>query len=263
MPSREQFSRGARIALLAALCFLAAAAPAHAQGTGGPPGIDHYKVYAVLPPPLHQVPVVLRDQFGIATHLVREFPYFATPVSKDGVAMFDPVLHYDWWRIDPQPHAALVFATNQFGPEQQLRVGPGRFLLAPSLKFPVPGQVIPHRNHYKCYEAIAPGPGRIVTLEDQFGFNQAFVDSARWFCNPVEKQDPTGQYPIEDPEAHLVCYDITKTPPSQPRQVVTQDQFGFWSIQLVEDKWLCVPSFKTGVVAALPKSWGGVKAHYR
>ena len=169
MPAHERIRGGALAALLALVVLLLLPGVTHAQGSGGPPNIDHYKVYGVLPPPIHQVPIVLRDQFGIATHLTREFPYFATPVSKDGFPIFDPVLHYDWWRIDAQPFQALVFATNQFGAEQQLRVGPARFVLLPSLKFPVPGQFIPPRNHYKCYEALGPSPARLVTCLETHG----------------------------------------------------------------------------------------------
>ena len=251
-------------ALSLAFALALLATPALAQGTGGPPGIDHYKVYRVLPPPTGVFPVILRDQFGIGNDLTREFAYFATPVAKDGIPMFDPVTHYDWWTIEPRPIAGIVFATNQFGPDQQLKLEEARFLLAPSLKFPQPGQVIPPRNHYKCYAVTGPSPGRVVTLEDQFGFNQAFVDSARFFCNPVEKRLPDGHlFPVEDPEAHLVCYDITKTPPSQIRTIIAQDQFGFWNAVLVADAYLCVPSFKTGVVPVLSRSWGAVKATYR
>jgi hypothetical protein len=238
--------------------------PAAAQGSGGPPGIDHYKVYRVLPPPQGGFPVVLRDQFMINTDVAREFAYFATPVSKDGFPIFDPRTHYDWWTIEPRPIPGVVFATNQFGADQQLGLREASFLLAPSLKFPVPGEPLPTRNHYKCYAVIGPSPERVVTLEDQFGINQAFVGPARYFCNPVEKQTADGRlFPIEDPEAHLVCYDITKTPPSPVRTIVARDQFGFWNAVLVEDAYLCVPSFKTGVVPTLPQTWGAVKAIYR
>ncbi len=235
-----------------------------AQGSGGPPGIDHYKVYRVLPPIPAIHDVVLRDQFMISNHIAREFGLFANPASKNSFPIYDPITHYDWWAIDRAPIGGVVVASNQFGPEQPLELIESRWLLLPSLKFPQPGQSIPLRNHYKCYAVVGRAPGVVVTIEDQFGFNQAFVDSARIYCNPVEKRLPNGLvYPIVDPEAHLVCYDIHKTPPTQPRTVVAQDQFGFWQPYLAEDVYLCVPSFKTGVVPTLPRSWGGVKAMYR
>lgn len=244
------------------LCVLVSGVTA--QGSGGPPGIDHYKVYLVNQP--QQPPtrtVFLRDQFGLGPSQVFRMEKFATPAVKDGFPLFDPITHYDWWRINPVPFSATVFATNQFGAEQELHLKQSEYLLTPSLKFPQPGQVLPLRNHYRCYSVDGPSPARLVTVQDQFGFNQAFVDSARMFCTPVEKQDPTGFYPILDPEAHLTCYDIHKTPPTQVQTVVVQDQFGFWDIIIVQDQLLCVPTFKTGVVEADHKTWGELKAIYR
>jgi hypothetical protein len=65
------------------------------------------------------------------------------------------------------------------------------------------------------------------------------------------------------PEAHLTCYDITKTPPTQITTIIVRDQFGFFDVVLVMDEFLCVPSFKTGVVPTEQKTWGGIKATYR
>lgn len=248
---------------LVALVLGASSGVAAAQGTGGPVGIDHYKVYRLLPPIPSLHPVLLRDQFMQVNHVAREFAYFSTPVMKNGEPIFDPVTHYDWWRIDPVPFPGLVFATNQFGPDQPLKLRQSEFLLLPSLKFPQPGQVLPPRQHYQCYAVEGPAPNQLVSLQDQFGPNEAFVDSARFFCNPVEKQDENGLFPITDPEAHLVCYRIVKTPPNPPITVLAQDQFGFWQSVLADAEYLCVPSFKTGVVPTQDHSWGRVKSIYR
>lgn len=249
------------LALFASVLFVAGAG---AQGSGGPPGIDHYKVYrAQIPVPSPIFPVFLRDQFHAGPRVARELAYFATPAVKDGFPLFDPVLHYDWWRIEPIPFTAMVLTTNQFGAEQVLRLKRSEFLLNPSVKFPQPGQALPLANHYECYSVDGPSPARLVSVQDQFGFNHAFVDSARFFCNPVDKEDATGFHPILRPEAHLTCYDIVKTPPTPILTVVVQDQFGFWQVVLVEDEFLCVPSYKTGVTPAEHKTWGEIKATYR
>ncbi len=247
-----------------ALTLVLGATMASAQGSGGPPGIDHYKVYRLLPPINSLHPVYVRDQFGQSNHVAREFSWFSTPVMKDGFPLFDPILHYDWWLIEGNPIAGTVFATNQFGPEQELKLKQSRFLLLPSLKFPDPTMQLPPRNHYKCYEVEGAAPNRLVNLQDQFGQNQAHVDSARIFCTPAEKVTGDGQvYPIYNPEAHLVCYRIVKTPPTPPQTILARDQFGFWQAQIAEAEYLCVPSFKTGVVSVEEKSWGSVKAIYR
>jgi len=257
------------LALLAGgLCF--SSSSTFAQNPVAPDSADHYKVYRLLEPgPSALRTVTLRDQFGVSTHLTRAFEFFATPVEKDNFPLFDIVTHYDWWRISPQPFGAHVLVTNQFGVEQQLRVRDAEFLLLPSIKFPDPAQPqpLPNKNHYQCYDAdgAAPVPSRVVTLRDQFGFNQAIVDSVRFFCNPVDKVVEDGTiYPIVDPKAHLVCYQITTTPPNVPTfGIVAKDQFGFWTYQLVREEYLCVPSLKTDVVSAEPKTWGSVKAMYR
>ena len=226
-------------AMALALCLFAA--PALAQGDGGPPGIDHYKVYRLGAPLTSLQPVVLRDQFMESQQVAQVFEYFATPVIKNGEPMFDPILHYNWWRLNPMPMSATVLATNQFGPDQALHLFEASFLLNPSLKFPDPAQQMPVANHYKCYRVDGLPVDRQVTLQDQFGFNEALVVRPEFFCTPVEKQTGDGiVYPIIDPEAHLVCYRIFKTPPTPAQPIVTQDQFGFWQTQIVEAEFLCV-----------------------
>lgn len=259
---------------LSALALLAgglsfSSGPTLAQGPVAPDSADHYKVYRLLEPgPSAPRTVILRDQFGVSTHLTRAFEFFATPVVKDNFPLFDLETHYNWWRISPQSFGANVLVTNQFGVERPLKVRDAAFLLLPSIKFPDPSQPqpLPNKNHYKCYDAdgAAPIPSRVVTLRDQFGFNQAIVDSVRFFCNPVDKVVDGTVYPMVDPKAHLVCYRITTTPPNVPTfGIVAKDQFGFWTYQLVREEYLCLPSLKTGEVAAEPKSWGSVKAMYR
>jgi hypothetical protein len=253
-------------AVALALCLFAAPALAQDPGgePGGPPGIDHYKVYRLLPPITALNPVILRDQYVQEPHVAQIFEYFATPAVKNGFPLFDPILHYNWWRIDPRPIAGTVLATNQFGPDQALQLIESSFLLNPSLKFPDPTQQLPDRNHYKCYRVDGLSPERLVTIQDQFGFNEAIVQKPEFFCTPTEKTTQEGvNWPIRNSEAHLVCYRIVKTPPTPPQTIVTRDQFGFWQAQLAEAEFLCVPTFKTGTTPAVPQSWGGVKSIYR
>jgi len=258
----RRFVRALGALLVFVLALLISTGPARAQA---PPAIDHYLVYRVDPPLTLGAPVALRDQFRptFTPHTVFDMPFFANPVVKDSFPLFDPRLHYTWWHISPDPFHARVLVTNQFG-DQQLDVRDSRFLLNPALKFPQPGQPLPFANHYKCYDANGPAPGRLVTLEDQFGFRRAYVDSAVFFCNPAEKQYQGQIDLIVRADAHLVCYRIRREPPAPVHFPITfLDQFLFGQTNLVEEVFLCVPTLKQDVVPAKPQTWGGLKAIYR
>src|SRR5262249_40602539 len=67
-------------------------------------------------------------------------------------------------------------------------------------------------NHLLFYKASGNGVKAVLTLEDQFETMQVVALQPEVFCNPVEKTLPDGTVsPIEDDEAHLVCYEIKPT----------------------------------------------------
>src|SRR5687767_12352792 len=148
------------VALTLVLLFSAGSAGAQIL-----PDIDHYLVYRVTPSPTSGVLVQLQDQYTptFVEHQVLDLRYSATPVSKDLVPIVDTQTHYSWYGITPHDFGASALVINQFG-EQELSVREPVFLLAPALKNPLPGQTLPQRNHYKCYEASGPGPNRNVLL---------------------------------------------------------------------------------------------------
>jgi len=96
---------------------------------------------------------------------------------------------------------------------------------------------------------------RIVSLYDpNFEITQDFeVKKPKMLCNPVEKQvvnaDGTVETtPIQNPENHLMCYDLKKmkdTPKFEKRNVFTNNQFGPEDLEVKKQKQLCVPSIKT------------------
>ncbi len=245
--------------LLIVTLSLLLALPAAAQVVIGP-AEDHFKVYDVpekIPFPAF---VGLNDQFGPSSADTLVLDKFATPVSKNGEPMLDPVRHLTWWRIrsDPQPGRQVVLE-NQFG-LQTWMVYDGMYLLVPAVKNGE-GQLEPH-NHYKCYRAAGGAVNLPVILVDQFGTVDVIAADPVLFCNPVEKIDAAGLFfPIVDPEAHLAVYRLD---PPMPYgiPVFAEDQFGLWQFTLAQHEWLCVPSYKQEVVPTRETSWGRIKSLY-
>ena len=83
---------------------------------------------------------------------------------------------------------------------------------------------LPPSEHYKCYQTRQMGiefPTQQVDLEDQFVTTSATVRRPHRFCNPVDKNGEG----INDPTAHLMCYDISE-PRFERRIVKVENQFG-------------------------------------
>ncbi len=271
MPKDTPRAHGSPLRWLAALVLIAALPSAATAQVN--PLWDHYKVYFVNPPipyPVPGPPVTLADQFTTWTHQVEVLDRFMNPTEKQhlpGGQTFpinDPLLHYTWWRISPQPYSATVTAINQFG-DHTLNVFDARYLLNPALKNQ-PGQP-PPRNHYKCYDCQGPPVNVQVMMNDQFGPWQATVAFPRYFCNPTQKTvgDPgTGQtYPILDPNQHYVCYEF-QPPDGTPHTATITDQFvANRPVQLQPSDLLCVPTYKSGVTPTAPGTWGRIKVLYR
>jgi hypothetical protein len=220
---------------------------------------NHYLVYEVPQVYTFPGPITLGDQFGFFTTPDALFDKFATPVSKNGEPIFEPMLHQTWWNIfDPQSIWWVLIA-NQFG-QQRWQVKDGRYLVLPAFKNQ-PG-TLPPWNHYKCYDAWGPDMNIPVLLHDQFGTRQLVATKPKLFCNPVEKIMPDGiRYPIIYPETHLACYELQ---PPQPLGIpaIAFDQFGMWDMMLLEPCWLCLPTIKLQAVPNQPESWGKIKSLY-
>lgn len=252
-----------RLAMLLSTMVVATAlswSPGEAQTFPGPHE-DHFEVYQ-LPAGFSYLfpgPLKLNDQFGeVLTHDV-SLAKFATPVRKNNEPMLDPIRHQTWWKLYQAQPKRIVTLENQFGP-QTWQVGDAQYLVLPALKYQT-GEP-PLSNHYLCYDAVGPVTPMHVTLEDQFGFWSGFAVQPVVFCNPVQKTDPAGRvYPILDPEAHLACYRLDPPIPFNIT-VFAQDQFGGWNFVIVQNDWLCVPSFKLDVVSTEPSTWGQIKSRF-
>ncbi len=116
---------------------------------------------------------------------------------------------------------------------------------------PEPGEL----DHFKCYKA-RPAAGEplferiVVNVTDQFEEKVTVVLSPAAMCNPVDK-DFEG---INDPTAHLVCYDIKDEKDQESfskRDVFVENQFGSQFLNIRKSEWLCVPSEKEFVSSQL------------
>ena len=99
-------------------------------------------------------------------------------------------------------------------------------------------------DHFQCYEAEGDLVNLIVDLEDQFGPEPVvLVGEPKLFCNPVDKNGEG----INDPEAHLTCYEI-EAGGEVERVVVIANQFGEQTLEVDDSELLCVPSAKIDVI---------------
>lgn len=105
---------------------------------------------------------------------------------------------------------------------------------------------LPVTDHFLCYNAAsAQGkPSNIpVHLVEQFGVVDTRVLKPLSICVPVSKNGEG----INDPDTHLVCYEI-KDHPLANEDVVVTNQFteeGGQNLKVMRPNVLCVPSTKT------------------
>ena len=124
----------------------------------------------------------------------------------------------------------------------------------------------PPVDHQLCYGAASTGfniPAgiRLVNQFSPNGFVPTITHKPVLHCNPTMKILPTGQvFPITNPNAHLVCYNI-KPPSTQPTPTVqVTNQFGTGTLIPSQPNLLCVPSWKslTGPPGKTPKTPPGL-----
>jgi phosphoribosylformylglycinamidine (FGAM) synthase PurS component len=126
-----------------------------------------------------------------------------------------------------------------------------RFRADPEGEF-IEGEIIilPHGamplDHFKCYDVKGEKAKRIkVDLEDQFGMERRVKVSLepKMLCNPVIKWHNDEEFPVLNPEQHLVCYKIKPMKPDL--RVIVSNQFGEkQELSVGKSKYLCLPSKK-------------------
>jgi len=226
--------------LLLALLASVALIPAMAQN------LDHYKVYQVQPQVVN-APVDLLGQFetDFKPAWVYEYNRHLNPVSKNGEGILRQNAHLSWYTIETEAEPARqVIIQNQFG-LQEFIIQEAVALLVPTEKLE-PGSSFPNfLDHYKVYRVVQANPVfRPVFLQDQWCQEQNEAMQPEYFAVPVEKLHNGQWFPINNPDDHLVFYNLEPTPWNFFHW--TSDQFGFKPMTTTNTELLGVPSFKLG-----------------
>lgn len=137
-----------------------------------------------------------------------------------------------------------ILVANEFGTFLVEASGPDH-LLVPTTKSladdPPPGQPTGNVDHFLCYKIKHAKIGIDVSVADQFGVKDLEVKHAKSLCNPVEKTHDGIETQVQNPEMHLMCFDV-KNGEKQDIEVNTNNQFGAGSMVVHKPKELCVPS---------------------
>jgi hypothetical protein len=99
-------------------------------------------------------------------------------------------------------------------------------------------------DNYKCYQGKDLKNPKFVkttaTTDDQLTNEIVAVQKVKFVCNPVD-MDGAG---INDPSAHLICYQIKGLNLSPRPKVQITTSFGTSQFEIKKPKLLCVPGTK-------------------
>ena len=255
------------IVVLVGLCLATGVAvvPSSGAGTAYPP-VDHQLCYAAYGP-YYKVPphVSLINQFvpnGFRPKIIiNTVVLHCNPVIKfTQNQVFDvtnPDAHLACYPMSASTQAThKVIVGNQFG-QALLQTGQPKQLCLPSwkgLKGPPrkSPRTPPGLNHFTCYPVTVidgtyqPPP---IMLKDEFSAQPVAVQVNPVpvkLCLPTEKVVTTAagvkDFPIINPDLHLLCYPVTPTPKKTP--VWDENQFGTNKVAIKITKVLCLPSTK-------------------
>jgi hypothetical protein len=261
------------VAILAGCCLAAvvsgaSAMPTARAATATAPPVDHQLCYAASG--LFKVPttgVQLFDQFnpnGFTPKITPHANVLCNPVmktlpTKQVFKVTNPRAHLVCFPMsaeNAQP-APSVVVSNQFGTATVKPGKPNGFCVPSwkSLTGPLHKKVNtpPNLNHFTCYPVtLASGaytPPAGILLRDEFAKKNVKVTVnpvPSLLCLPAKKvittTAGTKTYPMVNPELHLLCYPVTKTPVRNP--VYAQNQFGSAKMKVGKTNLLCLPSTK-------------------
>jgi hypothetical protein len=157
-----------------------------------------------------------------------------------------PNLGTDWYQMGPSagmPNVAVFDLQISDSGTSVIAFthGRGAFLLGG----PQPPPPSFELDHYKCYQGTDlknPKLERVSsTLNDQITTEVVLLQKLKYLCTPV---DMNGEN-INDPTAHLTCYQVKGETLSPRPQVQLSSQFQASKFELKKPKLLCVPSTKT------------------
>jgi len=156
--------------------------------------------------------VELQDQFDAFEATVKDTEFFCNPAAKLHGNVTTPILnpnhHLTFYTIEckEEPQTWQVEVDNQFGPQNLTVSGP--------VGLGVPTQKEGHEppvglDHFLLYEVTTVASMEVVVgLNDQFGNATVMVYEPVYFANPVQKTYESVLAEIENPEEHLVFYEI-------------------------------------------------------
>ena len=199
--------------------------------------LDHFTLYDAVGP---DGPVVsIDDQFGPQDTDLGLLEFLMVPADKNGEGISDFFSHLTCYDIvDGDPGPTGVTVTNQFVTDEPIAVGNPEELCVPTEKLITPGPV--DIDHFKCYEVAGDSISIGVGVVDQFQSISSVLGEPIRLCNPADKNGEG----IQDPENHLVCYELT--PPGDlvgPVPITNQFVVG-QDIGVGNAIALCVPSLK-------------------
>jgi len=254
--------------LAAVISGASAMATAKAAATSTPPPIDHQLCYAAAG--LFNVPttgVKVYDQFNpngfvpkIDPHAMSLCnPVMKTLPNKQVFKVTNPRAHLVCFPMsaeNAQPAPRVVVA-NQFGTATVQPGKPDRFCVPSWKSLTAPLHMTPNTppnlNHFTCYPVSLVGgaykPPAGILLRDEFSSQNVKVTVSpvpRELCLPAKKtvttKAGTKTYPMVNPDKHLLCYAVTKTPVRS--HVYAQNQFGSAAMTVGDTHLLCLPSTK-------------------
>jgi hypothetical protein len=206
---------------------------------------DHYKCYQILDSSLDPNAVLLVDQLNPVELEVEVGPAreFCAPVDKNGEGIANPDEHLTCYEtVDSAVSPPDLYIRNQFHEALSLGLapaGPADRLCVPTAKLywdpPLP------QDHFRVYDAFGLMLPQFVSLLDQFGPLDTFVEYVMAFMPPVVK-DPPAVPPLFNPGNHLTCYALTG--PYLGWDVLVRNQFGEHPLVVYEPAMLCLPSDK-------------------
>jgi hypothetical protein len=206
--------------------------------------LDHYMVYVVKAQPIN-VTIRLWGQFDASwrSAYVDRYTRHLNPVEKNGEAINDKDAHLSWYDIQGQNEPIRsVWLENQFGP-QDIKIGEAVALLVPTEKIEPGSQFPADLDHYKVYKVISGNPvNKGVELGDQFMQQGNVAMQPLYFAVPVRKYHNGNLFPINNPDDHLIFYQLDPIDFNFYRE--TKDQFGHKETSTLFTELLGVPSKK-------------------
>ena len=234
-----QGSFAASLCVLASLCTVASARTP----------LDFLEVVAVTPSRVIEHEVDLKGPFDNDTvETFLEGPQlFSHAVGFGGKAVEEQNTFLNWYKIAKpatESQRTLSVRDSLRGNEAyQITIEKSEFLLSPAQRVTSgpPGRIPAGLNYFKAYKIVGgPQIDQKVKLSGTFGPEDRMATKATFLCVPVEKSHHDERFPIKNPKACMLVYELL--PQKCKVRITTIDLFGLNKMKARSGKWLCVPA---------------------